>query len=79
MRITINSDYEYHAYAKPLFRATSILTQFNLNKLNVGSYMFRKLADHLEALQSHHNYFADTVPLFNPFSTGTHFYQAFCV
>ena len=58
IRIITNSDFYEHT--KPLFNKTNILTLFNLNKLYIGTYIFKTITEHAQVLHPHHNYLTRT-------------------
>ena len=54
IRIITNSDFLEHSL--PLFKETNILTLFALNKLHIGTYMYKSQLDYNVVLLPQHNY-----------------------
>ena len=60
IRIITNSD--YFAHTQPLFKETNLLKIYDINKMQIGIYMYKNYnRDQITALQPHHNYFTRTL------------------
>lgn len=59
IRIITNSD--YFAHTQPLFKETNSLKLFDINKLQIGIYMYKKIKSETSvSLQPQHTYFTRT-------------------
>ena len=59
IRITTKSD--YFAHTQPLFKETNLLTLFGINKLQIGTYMYKKSKIATSViLNPQHTYFTST-------------------